>query len=202
MLRQLLTSLAISAFLAGPALADPCEAIPERGPLPSYLSSGARFSGDVTYVIDGDSLCVAVGPDPKEWVEVRLADFFSPEAREPGGPPAKRALERMALGKKAACVAGRRTYDRIAARCQIDGRQIGAMMRSAGIAEGGRGRAVPGVSRPPVSNAAAAVATGAFRSCAAARAAGAAPMRRGTRGYNPMLDGDGDGLACEPVPAR
>lgn len=37
----------------------------------------------------------------------------------------------------------------------------------------------------------------AFRSCAEARAAGAAPLRRGQSGYNPKLDRDGDGVACE-----
>ncbi|WP_442957704.1 excalibur calcium-binding domain-containing protein [Phenylobacterium sp.] len=41
-----------------------------------------------------------------------------------------------------------------------------------------------------------------FRSCAAARAAGAAPLSRGDPGYNPNLDGDGDGLACEPYRRR
>lgn len=43
------------------ALADPCKAIPEKGPLPSYLARGSTFTGTVTYVGDGDSLCVAVG---------------------------------------------------------------------------------------------------------------------------------------------
>lgn len=42
-------------------------------------------------------------------------------------------------------------------------------------------------------------ATGsAFSSCAAARAAGAAPMYSARPGYNPNLDGDNDGIACEP----
>jgi len=41
-------------------------------------------------------------------------------------------------------------------------------------------------------------AASAFYSCAAARAAGAAPMYRGQPGYNPNLDGDHDGIACEP----
>ena len=36
-----------------------------------------------------------------------------------------------------------------------------------------------------------------YRSCAEARAAGAAPLRRGLPGYNPKLDRDGDGVACE-----
>lgn len=38
---------------------------------------------------------------------------------------------------------------------------------------------------------------GAFRNCAAARAAGAAPVRRGDPGYGPHLDRDGDGVGCE-----
>jgi len=41
-----------------------------------------------------------------------------------------------------------------------------------------------------------------YRSCAQARAAGAAPMYRGKPGYNPNLDGDGDGIACEPYRGR
>ena len=38
---------------------------------------------------------------------------------------------------------------------------------------------------------------GAFRNCSAARAAGAAPVRRGDAGYGPHLDRDGDGVGCE-----
>lgn len=36
-----------------------------------------------------------------------------------------------------------------------------------------------------------------YRSCAVARAAGAAPIRRGQAGYSRHLDRDGDGIACE-----
>jgi hypothetical protein len=36
-----------------------------------------------------------------------------------------------------------------------------------------------------------------YSSCAAARAAGAAPIRRGDPGYSSRLDRDGDGIACE-----
>lgn len=39
-----------------------------------------------------------------------------------------------------------------------------------------------------------------FRDCAAAHAAGAAPLRRGDPGYRPELDRDGDGVACEAPP--
>lgn len=41
------------------------------------------------------------------------------------------------------------------------------------------------------------VSVGPFRNCAAARAAGAAPLRRGQPGYAYHLDADGDGIACE-----
>jgi hypothetical protein len=39
-----------------------------------------------------------------------------------------------------------------------------------------------------------------YRNCDAARAAGAAPIYRGTPGYRDALDRDSDGIACEPLP--
>lgn len=36
-----------------------------------------------------------------------------------------------------------------------------------------------------------------FANCAEARAAGAAPVRRGDAGYAPRLDRDNDGVGCE-----
>ena len=41
-----------------------------------------------------------------------------------------------------------------------------------------------------------------YRNCAAARAAGAAPLYRGQPGYRIGMDGDGDGVACEPYRGR
>lgn len=43
---------------------------------------------------------------------------------------------------------------------------------------------------------------GAFRNCSEARAAGAAPVRRGDPGYGPHLDRDNDGVGCEPYRGR
>jgi hypothetical protein len=37
-----------------------------------------------------------------------------------------------------------------------------------------------------------------YRNCAVARAAGAAPIYMGKPGYEPRLDADNDGVACEP----
>ena len=40
-------------------------------------------------------------------------------------------------------------------------------------------------------------ARGSFRNCSEARAAGAAPVRRGDPGYGSHLDRDNDGIGCE-----
>ena len=37
-----------------------------------------------------------------------------------------------------------------------------------------------------------------YSGCHEARAAGAAPLHRGDPGYRAEMDGDGDGIACEP----
>jgi endonuclease YncB( thermonuclease family) len=125
-------------FLCTPAtaFADPCE-----GPLPR--TAGAEFSGVVRYVGDGDSLCVGNSSDPSTWIEVRLADFNAPELQSEGGEAAKTALERLAMGQNAQCVATRGrnrrvvSYDRVIATCSIGGRRIGDALRAAGAREGG-----------------------------------------------------------------
>ena len=109
--------------------------------MPASLARGERFSGPVVHVGDGDSLCVAVGPRRgADWVEVRLADFHAPELREPGGHAARDALARITSGRRVDCVSRGRTWDRGAAGCRLGGRSLGERMRSAGVAEGGRGR--------------------------------------------------------------
>ena len=42
----------------------------------------------------------------------------------------------------------------------------------------------------------------AFANCSEARAAGAAPVRRGEPGYGAHLDRDNDGIGCEPYRGR
>lgn len=133
-------ALWLSAAAAPAALADPCGAIPDRGPMPGYLSPGSTFSGPVAYVGDGDSMCVAVGQDAETWVEVRVADFYAPELHAAGGAQAKAALERITAGKRAICKAQHRSHDRVVAVCRIGGRSVGDLMRSAGVQEGGNGR--------------------------------------------------------------
>lgn len=117
---------------ATPALADPCE-----GKLPA---PGTQFSGVVRYVGDGDSLCVGPAGQPGRWIEIRLADFYAPELNAPGGRDAKRILETLTRGRNLVCRAGRRSYDRVVARCTLGGVALGERMRAAGVREGGRGR--------------------------------------------------------------
>jgi Flp pilus assembly secretin CpaC len=45
-----------------------------------------------------------------------------------------------------------------------------------------------------------ATASGSFRNCTEARAAGATSIRQGEDGYGSHLDADNDGIACEPLP--
>lgn len=130
----------LAAALATPALADPCKAIPDRGSMPSYLKRGATFSGPVSYVGDGDSLCVAVGQGAANWVEVRVEDFYAPEINAPGGRAAKQTLTRLAHGKRAVCTASHRSHDRVVATCRINGVSVGDLLRGAGVVEGGNGR--------------------------------------------------------------
>jgi Excalibur calcium-binding domain/Protein of unknown function (DUF1524) len=55
----------------------------------------------------------------------------------------------------------------------------------------------PNAVSPPATASSAAAAAESFRNCAAARAAGAAPVYVGDPGYSTKLDGDLDGIACE-----
>lgn len=119
------------AFSAGAAHADPC-----KGSLPA---SGSHFSGVVRYVGDGDGLCVGVAGKPERWIEVRLGDFYAPELHEPGGAQAKRRLERIVLGKRVRCRAGRRSYDRVIGYCTLGGQPLGLLIEAAGGIQGGRG---------------------------------------------------------------
>lgn len=134
-------SAVLTLSIATAALADPCKAIPDRGPMPAFLHSGAVFSGLVVYVADGDGLCLDVGGNRQvgDWVEVRLADFYAPELAEPGGAVAKATLARITMGREVSCTADHRSYDRVVARCTLRGVSLGDLMRRAKIIEDGHG---------------------------------------------------------------
>ena len=72
--------------------------------------------------------------------------------------------------------------------CHNDRRNGGRHCHRAGLAS---------PARRPLGLASAPRGRGAFANCAAARLAGAAPVRRGDPGYGSHLDRDGDGIGCE-----
>ena len=116
------------------AAADPCEA--------QLPPAGVTFSGPVTYIVDGDGLCVG---DDQGGIEVRFGDFDAPELNAPGGREAKETLRTIALRKTVICKSceGARnpnrcvSFDRIIATCRLNGERLGDLMREAGIKEGG-----------------------------------------------------------------
>lgn len=138
MIRLSLAALAL-ALVATQAQADPCTA-----PVSGYRP-GQVISAPISYSGDGDSLCLALGRDPSQWLEIREADWMAPELNEPGGREAKRVMDRL-VGRRAVCTVERgkngrtSSFDRVIAACRVDGVPIGVRMRAAGIAEGGRGR--------------------------------------------------------------
>ena len=60
----------------------------------------------------------------------------------------------------------------------------------------------PGPARPSTQRHAVSGSGWSYRNCREARAAGAAPLYRGQPGYGPHMDGDNDGIACEPYHGR
>lgn len=138
MTRALFIAAAL-VLAAGAAQADPCEA-----PVTGYRP-GQVIAAPIIYAGDGDSLCLALGRDRSQWLEIREARWFAPELHEPGGREAKRVMDQL-VGRRAVCTVERghdgrtSSYDRVIAACRVDGQPIGVIMRAAGIQPGGRGR--------------------------------------------------------------
>jgi hypothetical protein len=57
---------------------------------------------------------------------------------------------------------------------------------------------LPSGSKPVTTNSRAIEASVYYSGCNEARLVGAAPIHRGQPGYREEMDGDGDGIACEP----
>jgi len=137
------SSLALCSLFAlalpGLALADPCGADVTR------LREGQLLTGTVTYVGDGDSICLGSTHDPASWVEIRLENWFAPELHDPGGAEAKALMVSLAQGRPASCVIRRGrngqtySYDRAFATCTVGGQDLAASAQRAGGRQGGRG---------------------------------------------------------------
>lgn len=74
---------------------------------------GQRFKGAVLQVIDGQTLCVAQGPTPKDWIRVRIAG---------AGPRSSwEALMAASFGQDMSCLAVKAARLGVEARCSVDG---------------------------------------------------------------------------------
>lgn len=63
---------------------------------------------------------------------VRLWGIDAPELHEAGGPAAKEALSLLLQDKTLTCVPKGRSYERIVARCKIEGRDLGELLTRTG----------------------------------------------------------------------
>jgi micrococcal nuclease len=170
----------------------------------------------VVDVVDGDTIDVR-GPDGTE-ERVRIAGIDTPERGECGFGPATSAMAGLVLDERVDLVAGSRDdrdrYGRIIRYVDVGGVDAGLTLIERGLAiarydsRDGYGRhdredRYVSADEATPSLGCDAEATGTdgeavfFENCAAARAAGAAPVRRGDPGYGPHLDRDGDGVGCQ-----
>ena len=139
----------------------------------------------------------------------------------PGDPHAsKLALQSLTIGTAEISRQGRDVYGRTLVRVRVNGVDLSCAQLAAGHAiyradwdEFGLVGADCGIVKPPPpvrtsprvrraagnrSGAQSTTSGWSYRNCTEARRAGAAPLRRGTPGYGAHMDGDGDGVACEP----
>ncbi|MBV9994571.1 MAG: hypothetical protein JO127_05095 [Caulobacteraceae bacterium] len=114
-------------FATTVALALPGEAAPQTcpvGPAPVACSAtapspGQAFSGPVLQVLDGRTLCVALGPSPSQWVRVAMAD---------AGPDATlESLRSLVFARKIDCMTVGQEGGAVRAVCLMDGLPVGLL---------------------------------------------------------------------------
>lgn len=103
-------SVTVLAFaLAGAAQAASCGGEPPAG--------ATEFRGPVLEVLDGDRICVALGPDPSAWAPVRLAEG---PTKASTAPTSRGALMAASFGQDVTCrIVGRDAHG-VIAECASD----------------------------------------------------------------------------------
>lgn len=94
----------------------------------AHAPAGGRwFSGAVLEVIDGRTLCVALGPTPAEWVRVRITGISPRSTRQ--------ALLAASFARTVVCSpAGASALD-LEARCTVDGEALDAAVTAGDVQE-------------------------------------------------------------------
>jgi len=123
----LLVATACRAEAATPAApaAQPC-----GGPSPV---AGVEIRGPVLHVIDGETLCVALGFETDTWIKLRIADMPPPPVRKTSTAGLETnprgALMQVAMARMADCKTVKDDAGEVAALCTIEGRPIGEALR-------------------------------------------------------------------------
>ena len=125
-------ALALSALLTSSAPAAPADlAPPPRVAIVAACTAaapagGQSISGPVLQVIDGQTLCIAKGPTPDQWVRVRLTDVYDREDRG--------SLMAAAFAKDVVCSVDSRDARGASGRCTIEGAPLRQVV-SSGVAK-------------------------------------------------------------------
>jgi endonuclease YncB( thermonuclease family) len=209
------TAVRAPAPTAPPATTAPPSAAPAPTAPPTTAPSAGPAPADtvvVTQVIDGDTVVVGEGD------HVRLIGIDTPEKGRCGYAAATQHMRDLVAGKAVVLTAGARDdvdkYGRLLRYVDLpDGTDAGLAQIVGGFAiarydsRDGYGHhdreeqyvAADTGAAAPTGPATTAAPSGSvyYANCAAARAAGAAPLHTGDPGYRAGLDRDHDGVACE-----
>jgi len=89
-------------------------------------------------VIDGQTLCVALGFEPDTWVQLRIADAPAPASlvrasTDATGPNPRGALMEAALARMAVCRTHRDDDGQVVAACEVEGKSLGRSLRDPAV---------------------------------------------------------------------
>lgn len=124
-------------FIATPGQAVAAGAqTPCTGPSPV---AGVEIRGPILHVIDGQTLCVALGFETDAWIRLKVAD--APTAQPirktstagRGDSDARGALMQAALAKMATCRTIKDETGEVAALCEVEGRPLGDILRDPNV---------------------------------------------------------------------
>jgi hypothetical protein len=128
MARHLRTWIGSVVFAAGLALcglvggAQAAPAGPCTGPRPV---AGVEIRGPVLHVIDGETICVALGYAPDEWIRLKLADAPAPSpirrVSSRAEPDPKSVMMAAAFARMAECRTELDRSGEVVAMCTVDG---------------------------------------------------------------------------------
>jgi endonuclease YncB( thermonuclease family) len=123
-----------------PSLTENCRSEPEKM-RKIFPKSNTHLQGKVIAVHDGDTLTLWTSTQEK--VVIRIWGIDAPELKQvceqnnrpvPCGPMAQKALSQMALGQGATCYGFTNHYERVVAKCDINGVDVAAQMVRTGMA--------------------------------------------------------------------